>query len=368
MSVATPIVIFLFNRPGTLARVIDAVLAAGPVLVVAIADGPRPGRADDVARCAAARALVARLDGRCEVVRHFAATNLGCDARIRSGLDWVFAHYAEAIVLEDDIVADPLFFAWARRMLARYRDRPEVMHVSGRNHLGRWTLPGDGHALTRRASAWGFATWRRAWRRDEPRRSDAEALARAPGAAQVDPLVAEYYLMLQEVAANTGSAAWDCEWELKKARAGGLSVVPSVNLTAHVGYGPDATHNHHALDIGAGTPVGAMPDSDLGERCADDPRLDRWQLLFELMATYREPEMVRRLARMAQFPAAAEWAADRRLHQHLAPFRYAAESLALLRHCVAAGAPAEPLAPLMRALEGAAGRPSSVTAAMRDAG
>ncbi|MGV8838793.1 MAG: hypothetical protein ACWA6X_00665 [Bauldia sp.] len=366
MTKAVPVVLFLFNRPATLAQVIDGVLAARPALVVAIADGPRAHRPDDVTTCAAARALVGRFDGRCEVVRNFAAANLGCDERIRTGLDWVFERYPEAIVLEDDIVADPSFFPWAEQMLDRYRDRPEVMHVSGRNHLGRWTLPGDGHALVRRASAWGWATWRRAWQRGVPDGVDVAALATATAAGPVDPLVAENFRMLLEQWAVTRSAAWDCEWELRKASAGGLSVVPAVNLVAHVGFGREATHNRHDTDIGAVVPVGSVAGGGSAvERCEDDPRLDRWQLMFDLMATYRDPAMVRRLARTARFPAAARWAGDARLGQHLAPFRHPQEALELIEHCIGAGAPREAFAGIAEALRDAAGR---AAAPLRDAG
>ncbi|MCW5712943.1 MAG: glycosyltransferase [Bauldia sp.] len=349
-----PVVLFLFNRPATLGRVVDALVAARPKLVVAIADGPRAGHPTDTAQCAAARALVERLDGTCEVIRRFFDANLGCDARIRSGLDWVFERYDAAIVLEDDIVPDPSFFPWCVRMLERYQGDEGVMHVTGRNHLGRWSRDGDGHCLLRRASAWGWATWRRAWQRDVAVPGDEAELSRALADAAVDPLVAENFLMIHEVAVMNHSAAWDSAWDLKKALAGGLSVVPSVNMIANVGFGAAATHTLFTDDIGGIVPVASAPPGAALDRREDDPNLERWQLLIELMSTYREPGMAWRLARSARFPAAARWAGDRRLRHHLAPFRHPADALAALRHCVAAGAPAEPLGALMAVLRHAA--------------
>lgn len=349
-----PVVLFLFNRPAHLGRVVDALLEARPGMVVAIADGPRAGHPEDVALCAAARAVVERLDGTCEVIRHFHDANLGCDARISTGLDEVFERFEAAIVLEDDIVPDPSFLHWCGRMLDRYRDDDRVMHVSGRNHLGRWTLPGDGHCLLRRGSAWGWATWRRAWQREVDVPGDVAALARATAEAGVDPLVAENFLMIHEVAATARATAWDCAWDLKKAHLGGLSVVPSVNMIANIGFGAAATHTVFAGDFGGIVPVRSAPSDAAMDRRDDDPRLERWQLLFELMCTYRQPEMAWRLARSARIPAAADWAADRRLRHHLAPFREPAEALAALSHCVAAGAPAEPLEALMAVLRRAA--------------
>src|SRR3954471_23292140 len=106
---SVPVVLFLFNRPASLARVVDVLCRVRPKLVLAIADGPRPGQPEDIPRCIAARKIVERLDGSCHVIRHFAETNLGCDPRIATGLSWAFDHISEAIVLEDDIIPDLSF-------------------------------------------------------------------------------------------------------------------------------------------------------------------------------------------------------------------------------------------------------------------
>ncbi|AMN42099.1 hypothetical protein [Rhodoplanes sp. Z2-YC6860] len=347
---AVPVVLFLFNRPASLARVVDILCRVRPQLVLAIADGPRPDHPEDIPRCIAARKIVERLDGSCRVIRHFAETNLGCDPRIRTGLTWAFEHISEAIVLEDDVVPDPSFFPWCAQMLDRYRDEPRVMHVSGRNHLGRWTQSGDGHCLLHRASAWGWATWRRAWQRNVTMPGTPDDIMRTAATSAVQPIVLDNFLMLQELTIKYKSSAWDTDWEIKKALLGGLSVVPSVNMVANIGFGPDSTHTHFAGDIGTLTPVGSSPLGVEADRCVDDGRLERWQMLFELMASYREPSLVRRLARSAHFAAAKHWSADRRLRHHLAPFREPHESLAALEHFCAAGAPMEPLRDLMDAL------------------
>jgi hypothetical protein len=347
---AVPVVLFLFNRAAPLARVVDVLCRARPRLVLAIADGPRPDHPEDVAQCIAARAIVERLDRLCHVVRNFAENNLGCDARITSGLDWAFERVSEAIVLEDDVVPDLSFFPWCAQMLDRYRDAAQVMHVSGRNHLGRWTRSGDGHCLLRRASVWGWATWRRAWQRNVTMPGTPDDIMRIAATSEIEPVVLDNALMLQELAARFDTSAWDTNWEIKKALLGGLSVVPSVNLVANIGFGPASTRTRFAGDIGALTPVGSSPLGVEADRCVEDRQLDRWLMLFELMASYRKPGLARRLARSAHFAAARQWSGDRRLHHHLAPFREPRESLAALEHFCAAGAPAQPLSELMDAM------------------
>ena len=155
-----PVILFLFNRPDNLRRVVEVLRRVQPPLIFVIADGPRPNHPDDVARCRAARAVVEHFDWSCRVVRSYADTNMGCTARISSGLNWAFQEVAEAIVLEDDVVPHPTFFAWCTRMLDRYRDEPNVMHVSGRNHLG------DGRRLAP-ATAYSAAPASQAGRRGD---------------------------------------------------------------------------------------------------------------------------------------------------------------------------------------------------------
>jgi hypothetical protein len=358
-----PVVIFLFNRASMLDRVVDVLCRARPKLVLAIADGPRQDHADDVARCAAARAVVDRLEGSCRVTRHFSETNLGCDARIRSGLDWAFEQVSEAIVLEDDVVPDLSFFPWCARMLDLYGDALDVMHVSGRNHLGRWTHPGEGHCLLRRGSTLGWATWRRAWQRDVALPGTPEQILHAADVSRAAPIVVENALMLQENVAVRQSSAWDTDWEIKRALVGGLSVTPSVNLIANIGFGPDATHTRRADDLRSLTPVGSAPAGAEADRCLDDHQLDRWLMLFDLMTTYQDPAMILRLLRSTRLAAASIGSGDRRLRHHLAPFREPLESLATLRHFIAAGAPAKPLRDLLDAFSRAAAVQSESSAA-----
>jgi hypothetical protein len=338
-----PVVLFLFNRPEMLACVIDVLRRVRPRLIFVVADGPRPDYPQDAARCSASRTIVERLDWSCHVVRDFAETNMGCDARIITGLDWVFREVSEAIVIEDDVVPDASFFSWCARMLDRYRDEPAVMQVSGRNHLGCWTETGVGHCLLRRASAWGWATWRRAWQHKVPMPGRPHDIESAATVSVIDPLVVDHFLMLQELARAGNLHGWDTIWQLKKALVGGFTVVPSVNLVAHIGFGAEATRNTFARDIGALTPVGSAPSGDDADRCAEDPRLERWSLLLELMARYRTPGLAWRLARSERLTTAKPWSLDRRLRHHLAPFYCPRESLAALEHFRASGAAAEPL-------------------------
>jgi len=86
----TPVAFFIYNRPETTSRVFAEIAQARPEQLLLIADGPRPHRSGDSDRCAAARAVVQRVDWDCEVLTNYSDANLGCKRRLVTGLSWVF--------------------------------------------------------------------------------------------------------------------------------------------------------------------------------------------------------------------------------------------------------------------------------------
>jgi hypothetical protein len=350
------VLLVIFARPDTLRPVFERIRAARPRTLLVASDAPRPDRPGEADACRAARDVI-QVDWPCEVLRHDAEENLGCDARLNTALDWTFTQVDRAIVLEDDVVPEPDFFGFAARMLKRYENDPTIMQVTGRNELGRWRgAAPDGakstpdHLTMVRGSVWGWATWARAWQR----RTTALQGIGVPGSESMlaqlsgDPIVAEH-LSLQLSAARDGTlSAWDVTWDLSRALSGGLCVGPPVNLIRNVGFGPTATRTTYVGDLRGGLPsmplsgVAGHADSSACQpesaaaRPPVDLRLDRWTLLIELMSAYRDPARARRLARAG--PSLWNHRADGpSVRHHLAPFAMPTESLHVLEHVRAAG-------------------------------
>ena len=79
------------------------------------------GDDDEAARCAETREIVAQTAFDCDVLTNYSAENLGVERRVESGLDWVFAAFPEAIVIEDDCHPHPSFFEYCDELLERYQ-------------------------------------------------------------------------------------------------------------------------------------------------------------------------------------------------------------------------------------------------------
>lgn len=256
----TPVVLLVFNRPTSTARVLQRVRAARPARLTVVSDGPRPGRTDDRATVAEVRALIDELvDWPCEVRRDYAEKNLGCGPRVASGLTAAFGVYDRAMVLEDDTLPEPSFFPFCEAMLDRYAHDPGVVHVSGTNAAAALKkVPAtDSYRLNRVPDIWGWATWSRAWRHYDLGLSEWADTRTSGWLESLLPFQEEQAVFreafdLQHELADD-PVTWDWSWIYACLRHG-RTVTPMRNLVTNVGFGPDGTHTHSPDDLLASLP------------------------------------------------------------------------------------------------------------------
>ena len=239
----TPVVFLVFNRPDCTARSLAAIRAARPRRLYVVADGPRAGRAGEAALCAEVRSQVEQgIDWPCEVIRDYAPANLGCARRVSSGLDAVFAREPEAIILEDDCVADPSFFAFSAALLERYRRQSEVWHIGGANFQAA-AQPGACY-FSRYNHVWGWAAWARSWAHLDWAMQDWPAVRETGWLRDLlgDPWAARYWRDGFDSVLAGRVDSWAYRWTYAMWRQGGLAVLPGVNLVSNIGFDGDATH------------------------------------------------------------------------------------------------------------------------------
>ena len=123
----------VFNRPRHTRETFEAIRAQRPAKLFIIADGPRPNHPTDAERCQAVRDIVKHVDWPCEVYRNYADQNMGLKRRISSGLTWVFDSVETAVILEDDCLPHPDFFAFCQNLIERYKDDELVWVITCNN-------------------------------------------------------------------------------------------------------------------------------------------------------------------------------------------------------------------------------------------
>lgn len=267
---ATPVVLIAFNRPELTRRTLDTIRRAQPEHLLLIADGPRVARPDDDALCRQVRAELEQVDWPCKVERRFLETNLGCEANVELGLDWVFSKVENAIILEDDCIPDPSFFPFCAELLHRFGTDERIWHIAGNSHWVPTELfGGESYAFSTYASVWGWATWRRAWHahRTGFPRSHAGVTGSAttgapvrttdtaprPGSLVTASARRHYQSVADSVVGD--EYGWDSHWWLTIMANAGLSITPSVNIVANDGFGEGATHTRSSRPLTPSEPI-----------------------------------------------------------------------------------------------------------------
>ncbi len=350
-AIDTPVALILFNRPEQITAVVAAIRPSAPHQVFAIADGPRDGHPTDRERCAAARAALDAIDWPCEVVREFASENLGCSARIESGLDGIFARVDRAIVLEDDTLPSDSFLPWIESALEAWSGDPDFAFATGFNALGTWGETAASHFCASKGRTLGWATTSTAWRRMRAidlasYQHEFGRLARERG---LDPIVAEQCEVVIGECLRGDPTNWDRLLRARAIAAGMFTVISSANLVANTGIGLDATHTTDLDEFTNFLPArSAGPVSDRGS-AAIDSEYDRRAVLLELLGLSLRPEVAARLARAFRENPALP--IDRLTRLHLQPFLHPQLSIEVLEHLRRGGVASQRLERVLAVLQ-----------------
>jgi len=243
-----PVALMFFNRPSETRRVLDEIRAAKPRQLFLIADGPRPDRPEDEAKCAATRALVEIIDWPCEVFRNYADVNLGPGRRPVTGISWVFEHVDRAIILEDDCVPHPTFFPFCEELLQKYADDRRIMMIAGTN---LYPMPTRySYHFCYHHSNWGWATWRRAWQHFDPLIRQWPLLPDTSWLSDIltQPRAIEAWKSIFARVHARPVDYWDYQWTFSMWRQYAFALTPAVNLISNIGFGNDATHTRSVSD------------------------------------------------------------------------------------------------------------------------
>jgi len=254
MRLETPVVFIIFNRYEYARKVFQQIRKVAPAKLFVIADGARAGVEGEKEKVQRTREIVKDVDWECDVYCNFAEKNMGCGARISSGLDWVFSETDRAIILEDDCMASESFFYYAQELLERYQDDERVTFIAGTSYVEKEFSFDASYTFSYFHNVWGWASWARAWKLYDKEMSSwpevrkTNMLRRQFGfrmALQWEDSYAS--IMKHEI------DTWDYQWEYAQQLVNGLSIVPKVNMIENIGLFSgthmDSETEHHRKEL-----------------------------------------------------------------------------------------------------------------------
>ena len=251
-----PVLFCIFNRPELTRQVFERIREAQPKVLLVVSDGARPDREGEHAAVLQSRSVIQDIDWDCEVKTNFADENMGCKARIATGITWAFEHAEELIILEDDCLPDPTFFRYCSELLNRYRANPNIMMISG-NNFQPTSRTDASYYFSHWTHIWGWATWKRAWQHFDVDVSDWPQRRLENFFAHIFPSETDQNHWRQVMDNQHAGLidTWDFPWTYACWKSGGLTVLPDQNLVTNIGFGEAATHTTDAESQLAGLPT-----------------------------------------------------------------------------------------------------------------
>ena len=241
----TPVVFLVFNRPETTRKVFDVIARAKPLKLLIVADGPRPHKEDDFAKCREVKQIFEAIDWPCQVHFNYSEPNLGCRVRVSSGLDWAFGLVDRAIVLEDDCLPSASFFQFCTELLERYEDDKRVSLISGNNFQSGNSSVRTSYYFSKYIHIWGWATWANRWR--DSYDVNISYWPRLKRLARRTPLFGNwfetrYWVDIFDRVYQGKIDTWDYQLGLANFVQRRSAILPCVNLVSNIGFGAAATH------------------------------------------------------------------------------------------------------------------------------
>ncbi len=240
----TTVALFIFNRPKETSTVFECIRKVKPKSLFIIADGPRDKSESQL--CDETREILKNIDWPCIVRKNYSDVNLGCKNRLSSGIDWVFANNEKAIILEDDCVPSNSFFYFCEELLIKYKDSTEIMHIGGLNMQDEKNKVDNSYYFSRIAQIWGWATWKRAWKKYDVKMSDWPLIKNEGIINKVlkDKYNIDYFNYLFERMYRGELSTWDVAWTYTCMKEGAYAIVPNRNMIKNIGFGVNSTHSN----------------------------------------------------------------------------------------------------------------------------
>ena len=108
----------------------------------------------------------------------FRTKKFGLRKNIIDGITYLFKFYRQVIILEDDLIVSKDFLNYMNQSLNFYRNNKSIFSISAFNHKDYESFISKNYKydnfFSKRASSWGWGTWRNRWEMNKKKISHLE--------------------------------------------------------------------------------------------------------------------------------------------------------------------------------------------------
>ncbi len=239
-----PILILAFNRPYEISILFELLSKIKPDKIYINQDGPRDNNTTDYDLCKKVKDIVLKPNWECKVYTKFNENNKGCRDSVHKGINWFFEHEEKGIILEDDCIPSISFFTFCDKMLKKYQDDSRIHIVSGSNFQKNNIVGKGDYYFSKYAHCWGWATWKRAWKKYDNNLSFWNTLEKSNNWSNLheDKLEKKYWINILNKVKKKKIDSWAYVWQASIWNNNGVTITPNKNLVKNIGFNENATH------------------------------------------------------------------------------------------------------------------------------
>ena len=260
-----PILLLAYNRPLLIKKVIKSLRKIKPKYLYIACDGPKDFIKKDITLVKETRSVIEdQIDWNCTKKKLYRDKNKGCRFGVSEAITWFFKYVNEGIILEDDCIPHPDFFAFTEELINYYRNNKKIWIISGNNFQnGNWR--GDGsYYYSRYPHCWGWATWRDRWEHYSEESVCWKNLKQTNMIQNVFTNKKEriyWSKIFDRLYDKNWPDSWAYRWFLVCQINRGLNVLPNRNLVSNIGFGSEGTHTKNSY---AQTKINCLPNEEIG--------------------------------------------------------------------------------------------------------
>ena len=243
----TPLVLFIYNRPKNVKKIILNIRKIKPKKIFVFADGPKNNK--DKLNCIKSIQALNKVDWTKEIQIIKNKTNLGLKKNIKKGLDIVFKKCSKAIILEDDCIPNKSFFKFCEIFLDYYKNEKKIAGITGNNFNN---LSGyDTYYFSKYSSIWGWATWKRVWETVDINILFWKKFKKSKKWKNYfhDKTECEFWTKIFDDVYDGKYNSWAYPYLLSNFYHQRLTIVPKKNLVENIGFNKNATNTYQKYEI-----------------------------------------------------------------------------------------------------------------------
>lgn len=247
----SPILFHVWNRIDVVKKTFNQIKKTKPKKIYISSDGPR--NKDDKEKIKYIRKYVEKnINWKCELKKIYYNKNLGPKFAILKSLNQVFKKEKKLIIIEHDCLCDNSFFRFMDELLDLYESEDIIKIISGNYICKNLISKKFSYYFSIHPLSHGWATWKRTFLEYDLKMIKFKSYISFFWLLvffRFNIVKAIYFYNKFKLTKLNQINTWDYQLIFSIWRNNGLIIKPTLNLSKHIGWGPQAYHGKHEDDL-----------------------------------------------------------------------------------------------------------------------